>query len=93
MKIEEKALRQMGEALIEKAFGWGFSAGLQSREIMPDEKEVFEKHKQKYVPMILRDFLKEHYSNENKKNEPEEHKDTSSTDAADTAQKLTEKDT
>ena len=41
--------------------------------------------------MILRDFLKEHYSNENKENEPIAHNNTSSTDTTDAIQKLTEK--
>ena len=62
----------MGEVLVYETFKWGFAAGLDCKEIKPDEREAYEKEKEKMVPGILRDFLKEHYSNVNKLNKPNE---------------------
>ena len=86
-KTEEDALRKVGEVLVRKAFGWGYAAGRQSREILSDEDKVYKQQKDEYVPAILRDFLHKYYSNENKDMKPVEH-DNTSTDAT---KKLTKK--
>ena len=77
--MEKEALLTVGEDLVRKAFEYGYRAGRDDRDILPDDTKAYEDHKHIF-PKILRDFLKVHYSNEINENALKEHNNRSSTD-------------